>query len=70
MVMICEEIDRANLVYFAYWLCKAISESSLVTLGTFFWGCSSYPYSGLGILENVEFQFLKSGNAIPMAEVT
>ena len=39
--------------------------------GAFFWGYSSYSYSGLGIAEYTEFQFRKSnaprsGNGIPM----
>ena len=41
--------------------------------GAFFWGYSSYCYSGLGITEYTEFQFRKersSWNGIPTAEVT
>ena len=31
----------------------------MITKGVFFWGCSGYSYSGLGITEYTEFQFRK-----------
>ena len=44
-------------------------------MGAFFWDCSSYSYSGLGITEYTEFLFRKERSLIwkrniPMAEVT
>ena len=35
-----------------------------LTVGAFFWGYSGYSYSGLGIKEHTEFQFLKERSYI------